>query len=243
MRTGLTALIAIAAMTVAQGSVDLAEILAPPPTSDYLDSGGAQGGLTGAFDAHQYAVWLTATPSDAPRIENILRQEGFLRGYARSWTALSSTKASIGGNRHNRLIETVEEYNGGAGAQARYDGVVKFTRSGQMVREIAPPVAHAFGAVTASGYSYFVMFVKGNDVYIVRMGSEVDDMTAIVVVQAKAQFAVAPPYTIAPSSWVTAPSPDNPVVATAKTVLVGALIFGTAVLRVVLLYKNRRQTG
>lgn len=203
MRTALTAYFVLASMTVAQGSVDLAEILAPPPSADYADVAPSETVLNGAFTAHQYALWLARTASDAGGIEGVLVQEGFQRGYARSWSSLSSTKPSPGSSRYDWLVETVEEYGSANGAQARYAGVVSYTKAGadDYVREIETSIPRSFGAVIFSGYSYFVMFVKGNDVYIVRMESDLDDMTALTVHQAQAQFDLAPPNTIPPGQW------------------------------------------
>src|SRR2546427_11277348 len=106
MGTGLTALVAFAAMAVGQGSVDLAEILTPPPSADYTDAIGSESVLSGPFSAHRYATWLAPTTPDIGRIEKGLNGEGFERGYARSWVTLTSTKAPAGFNRHNWLIET-----------------------------------------------------------------------------------------------------------------------------------------
>lgn len=229
MGTGLTALVAFAVMTGAQGSVDLAEILAPPPSADFTDAAGSENVLSGSFNAHRYAEWLAPTPPDVARLENIFNQEGFTRGYARSWFTLTSTKAPPGTNRHIWLIETVEEYGSAVGARSRYAGVVSYTKGGgdQFVREIETSIPSSFGAVIFSGASYFVMFVKGNDVYIVRMEAELDDMTAATVNQAQAQFDIAPADTIPPAQWSNPQpprAPDEYANAKAKVIVEGSLL-------------------
>jgi len=252
MRTALTACLVLASMTAAQGSVDLAEILAPPPSADYAHAATSENVLNGAFTAHQYALWLARTASDVSGIEGDLNQKGFKRGYARSWVALSSTKASPGSSRQNWLVETVEEYGSGSGAQARYAGIVSYTRGGgdDFVHEIETPIPKAFGALIFSGFTYFVMFVKGNDVYIVRMESDVDDMTAMTVAQAKLQFDLAPAYTIPPGQWVEPQPQQHPqasdefTAAKAKVIGYGALFGVLLIARFVLLVARvlRRST-
>jgi hypothetical protein len=241
MLNGLTALIAVAALTAAPGSVDLAEILAPPPSADYTGLASSDSALNGPFNAHQYAVWLSATLSDAGRTEGFFNREGFTRGYARSWAALS-TKYSPGANRHNQLVETVEEYRSANGARARYAGVVSYTRGGAdgFVQEIETSIPHAFGALIFGGLDYFVMFVKGNDVYIVRMSSDLDDMTAATVHQAQGQFDIAPAYTIPPSQWQD-PQPQQPqdeFAAAKATVIVKGSLFGVLLIARLLLFIN-----
>jgi hypothetical protein len=229
MRTALSAYFAFAAMAVGQGSVDLAEILAPPPSVDYTDLASSDSVLNGPFNAHQYALWLSPTLSDAGRTEGFFNREGFQRGYARSWAALSSTKASPGLSRRNLLIETVEEYGSGNGAQARYAGVVSYTKGSTdgFVHEIETAIPHAFAALIYGGFDYFVMFVKGNDVYIVRMESDLDDMTTATVHQAKVQFDLAPANTIPPGQWQD-PQPPQPqddfAGAKAKAIGKGAIV-------------------
>jgi hypothetical protein len=233
MLNGLTALIAFAALTADLGSVDLAEILAPPPSADYTGLASSASALDGPFNGHQYAVWLSATPSDAGRTEGFFNREGFTRGYARSWAALS-TKYSPGANRHNQLVETVEEYRSANGAQARYAGVVTYAKSGAdgFVRELETSIPHAFGALIFGGFDYFVMFVKGNDVYIVRMFSDLDDLTAATVHQAQVQFDIAPAYTIPPGQWQ---DPQPPADNTLPAIKLGLLILKGSILGVVLI--------
>lgn len=209
MRVTLSALVAFVSMTFAPGTTDLAEVLAPPPSSDYADAAADPHALSGPFDSHQYAEWLGSTAGDATAIQHSFDENGFSRGYARSWSALSQTPAQIGFSRRNYLIETVEEYSSDAGARWRYEGVVNYAKSSDngFVRQIETLVPGAFGAVTQSGAEFFVIFVKGNDTYIVRMESNADDMTSLAVKQAQVQFTVAPAFTIPPPRSTSTPRP------------------------------------
>ncbi|HXN91436.1 MAG TPA: hypothetical protein VN906_08125 [Candidatus Sulfotelmatobacter sp.] len=242
MRTALSAYFALTAMTLAQGSLDLAEILAPPPSADYTDAASSDTVLNGPFNAHQYAVWLAATQSDISRFEGVFNQEGFKHGYARSWVALSPTKASPGADRHNRLVETVEEYGSGNGAQARYAGVLSYTRGGAngFVHEIETSIPHAFAALIFGGFVNFVMFVKGNDVYIVRMSSDLDDMSAATVHQGHVQFGLAPAYTIPPDQWLDPQPPQthDEFSAAKATALVKGSLLGVLLIGRLLLFIN-----
>jgi hypothetical protein len=245
MRTALTACLVLAAMTAAHGSVDLAEILAPPPSADYADAGSSENVLNGAFTAHQYAQWLAPTLADVSAYESAFNQQGFKRGYARSWSALSSTKASPGTDRHNWLIETVEEYGSGSGAQSRYTDVMNFTRGGgqDFVREIETTIPNSFGAVIFSGALWFVMFVKGNDLYTVRMESNVDDMTAVTVQQAQVQFKEAPDYTIAPGQPTPVAGPAANRDTTGKTILFAIVELAAVAAGGVLILLSRRRSS
>ncbi len=208
-----TALAATLALVPTQGQqIDLSEVLAPPPTADYSPVKESTT-LDGAFDSQRYAGWLAATASGGSLLASEFDSAGFKRGYARSWVATSPNKPQEGFSRRNYLIETVEEYSNDVAAQWRFNGVVNFTRGadGGLVREIdTTSVAGSYGAVADESYYYFVMFARGNDVYIVRMESSVDDMTTAIVSQAQKQFFLAPPFTIPPAQWTTAQPGSTP---------------------------------
>lgn len=209
-----SALLLLSVFTGLLNPVDLSEILAAPPSSDYVEASDNPVTINGLLDAQRYAEWLAATSADVPGYVAAFAQHGFTRGYARSWSTLSGAKPRPGVSRRIYLVETVEEYSNGAGAQWRFDAIKSYTGGGgdDFVHEIATSIPDSFGAVAESGAYYFVMFVKGNDVYIVRFNAELDDMTDAVIRQATMQSETAPPYTIPPSRWVAAqsPAPANP---------------------------------
>jgi hypothetical protein len=206
-------LLAITAFAGLLAPVDVAEILAAPPSSDYAQANDSTVTINGPLDSYTYGEWLASTSAEVSGNEAAFDQHGFTRGYARSWSTLSQARPHPGVSRHIYLVETIEEYSSHTGAQWRFDAIESYTKGGgdDFVREIASPIPDSFGAVAESGAYYFVMFVRGNDVYIVRFDAEVDDMTQAVVEQATRQSEIAPPYTIPPSQWVVAtqsPSAD-----------------------------------
>lgn len=204
MRLAWTALAATMALAPAQGTqIDLSEIIAPPPTADYSPSKDSNT-IDGPFNSVGYSVWQAETNNDFQTNWDEFDRNGFKRGYARSWVWLSDSTPQEGFSRRNYLIETIEEYSSDVGARWRFDRVVNTTMGpyGSLVRKIdTSSISGSFGAVQLASSYFFVMFAKGNDVYIVRMETEIDDLDTAVVTQAQKQFLLAPPFTIQPSQW------------------------------------------
>ena len=203
MQATLAAWLSLAALAGGQGSIDLSEVVAKPLDAEFTESGGA-GFLTGAFDAHRYAVWLATTGSQVTPIEDTLNAEGFVRGYARSWSRPIHQEVGVGESRLQYLSETVEEFQSDVGATQRLNGTQAYTlnMSGYQ-NKIEPSIANAYGAVVDLGYSieYTVAFRKGNDAYYVEMESGVNNLTDQVTAQARSQYDVAPAYSIPPDKW------------------------------------------
>jgi hypothetical protein len=244
-----TALAATLALVPTQGpQIDLSEILAPPPTADYSPVQ-ESATLDGPFDAKRYAGWLAASAAGGSLLASEFEDAGFKRGFARSWVAISPNKPQEGFSRRNYLIETVEEYSNDVGAQWRFNGVVNFTKGtdGGLVREIdTASIAGSYGAVADLSYYYFVMFARGNDVYIVRMESSVDDMTRAIVSQAQKQFFLAPPFTIPPAQWTTAQTASIPTASTSipiSTAIFVLLMTAALTGLVFVLVRGRRRSG
>ncbi len=236
------------ALAPVQGAqVDLSEILAPAPSADYSPVKESNT-IDGPFDSRTYAGWLAGSSADTAGIAADFDANGFKRGYARSWVTLSSNTRQQGFSRRNYLIETVEEYSSDAGARWRFDGVVSSTRgpSGGLVREIKTSIDGAFGAETNASSTFFVMFARGNDVYIVRMETAMDDLTKAVVAQAQKQFFLAPPFTIPPAQWTTAQPAGIPAASTSIPVSTAIVVLAiTAALTglVIVLVRGRRRSG
>lgn len=205
MRATLAVWLSLAALAPAQGSLDLSEVLARPLDPTFAETGGASF-LTGAFDAHRYAVWLAPDSSQVTPIEDTLRTEGFARGYGRTWSQPVQVEVGVGESRVQYMSETVEEFQSADGAQLRLDGTRSYTMSEPGFEKIIEPVPdQAFGAIVSLGSftQFLVSFRKGNDVYVVEMESGRNDMTDKVVMQARSQFDSAPAYTIEPAQWRT----------------------------------------
>jgi len=242
------ALAAALALVPMQGSqIDLSEILAPAPSADYSPVKETST-IDGPFDSRSYATWLAGTSADVAGYAAEFDANGFKRGYARSWVTLSSNTPQEGVSRRNYLIETVEEYASDAGARWRFDGVVSSTRgpSGNLVREIKTSIDGAFGAETDGSGIFFVMFAKGNDVYIVRMETAMDDLTKAVVAQGEKQFFLAPPFTIPPAQWTTGQPAGIPTASKSLPVSTAIAVLGiTAILTslVIVFVRRRRRSA
>jgi hypothetical protein len=240
------ALAAAMALVPAQGTqIDLSEVLASPPTAAYSP---VQESFTldGAFNSVTYSVWQAETNIDPVSHWSEFDSNGFKRGYARSWVWLSDSTAQEGFSRRNYLIETVEEYSSDVGARWRFDRVANTARGpyGSLVREIdTSSISGAFGAVQLTSTYFFVMFTKGNDVYIVRMETEIDDLSKEVVSQAQKQFFMAPPFTIPPAQWTTGQPADIPTASKSLPVSTAIAVLGiTAILTgLVIVFVRRRR--
>ena len=248
MRLAWTALAATITLAPAQGTqIDLSEIMAPPPTAAYSSTNDSAT-INGPLSSVGYSVWQAETNIDFETNWDDFDRNGFKRGYARSWTWLSDSKPEEGFSRRNYLIETIEEYSSDVGARWRFDRVVNITTgpNGSLVRQIdTSSISGAFGAVQLNSFYFFVMFAKGNDVYIVRMETEIDDLTAAVVSQAQKQFFLAPPFTIPPAQWTTAQPTNTPTSSSSIPVPAALLILGLAavVTAGVIVGRRRRTSG
>jgi hypothetical protein len=242
-----TALAATLALVPAQGPrIDLSEILAPAPTAAYSAVNDSNT-INGPFSSVYYSTWEAESNIDTLSNWDEFDRNGFKRGYARSWVWLSDSKAQEGFSRRNYLIETVEEYSSDAGARWRFDHVVKTTRGpdGSLVREIdTSSISGAFGAVQLNNSYFFVMFARGNDVYIVRMETEIDDLTTAVVTQAQKQSFLAPPFTIPPAQWSTGQPASTPTSSGFISIPVALLILAiTAILTAAVIFGRRRRAS
>jgi len=243
------ALAAAIALMPAQGTqIDLSEVLAPPPTTAYGATNDSNT-INGPLSSVGYSTWEAESNIDTLSNWAEFDSNGFKRGYARSWVWLSDSTAQEGFSRRNYLIETVEEYSSDAGSRWRFDHVANTARGpyGSLVREIdTSSISGAYGAVQLSSWYFFVMFAKGNDVYIVRMETEIDDLTKAVVSQAQKQFFLAPPFTIPPAQWTTGQPASTPTGSGSLPVSTAIAVLGiTAILTglVIVFVRRRRRSA
>jgi len=219
-------------------SPTLDTVLAAPP------SGFAElttGALHGEFDAHGWATTVTSG-SDATATEATLKRDGFVDGYGKTW-------AQAGAGRG--LVEAVMAFNGGRGARRALTAFEASTKADSSYKHpdtisgIDPYYgAHAIDPSTKAFADEFV-FVKGNDVFFVAVGSQKDDALAVASSQAKAQYDSAPANTIPTADW-----PENAqhsvaydLGAASANVLFIALIVGVVGLVVGLTLRGRRRSA
>jgi hypothetical protein len=199
---GVAALLPLTGLASATPSPSLSGILAPPPSADYAESDPTVAGVfDGPFDAKSF-VSKTGS-SKAAEIQATLERDGFVDGYARTWTAKSS---------QHFLLEYVMAFGGS-------DGAKRWLRSAEVADKADPNYQHALtltGIDTYYGEHIFYAsskaygdgfaFVKGNDFFTVIFASAADNLGTAAGDQAKVQFDSAPAYTIPPAQQ-TAPQP------------------------------------
>ena len=209
MRRGAVAALAVAASlglapagaAAAGKAADLGAILAPAPSSDFLEIPPGPV-IDGPFDARVYAAYLTAVNgTDASRVVPTLERDGLKRGFGRSWVQLGTEYG---------LYERVFEFVTAAGAgqwldRQRLGNQALSQYQGPLTDASLIPGSWTAQLVKPSGYRYFrVGFIKGNDEYEVTFGSGTADHTSAALLQAQAQYDRAPRYTIAPATFATA---------------------------------------
>ncbi len=190
-----------AGAAAASKPVDLGAVLAPAPSSDFLEIPPGPV-IDGPFDARVYAAYVTAVNgSDASKVVPTLERDGLTRGFGRSWLQLGTEYG---------LYERVFEFATAAGAGKWLDRQRLGNQALSQYRgplTDAPPIPGSWSAqlTKSSGYRYFrVAFTKGNDEYEVTFGSGNDDHTTATLLQAQTQYERAPGYTVVPGATASA---------------------------------------
>jgi hypothetical protein len=222
---------------------DLGAILAPAPTSDYVEPLTASSVyLDGSFDARRFARWVTKIDgSDRSGYEPLLKSLQFTRGYARTWWLPGTDYL---------LEEFVFEFEGDAGAtrwQANErQGTSRMTQyRGPLVG--GSDLAFAWTArvsIHGPNGADRLGFVSGNDMYVISFESTEDDLTALALKQGQAQYKRAPASTVPPgratSSSSNASSSFQPILATVRWVGLALAALIAAMTGLALLLIGRR---
>jgi hypothetical protein len=190
------AVVAILLMPVgASAATDLHPLLAAPATADWVDVGSLPTNLVGDFTAHDYAAFLGANGTSPGQTELDLNIYGFTRGYGLVWQQRSTDDV---------LVERVFEFRDSRGAGYLYSSFRRGSLTApEYNRDIAVPssLPNSFGAVLKSpdgSSQYRVEFEKGNLVFVVHTDSYQNDLSAIAVAQAAAEYTSAPVQTQVP---------------------------------------------
>jgi len=201
--------------------IDLGALLAGPPSPDYAPvPGGITGLPNGALDAASLARLNNQDPASA---ERELADEGFRRGYGKTWLVAATRQT---------LIEIAEEFSSTTGADKRFQ-LARFADqrdAGFQGAFAVPGIPEAYGAnlVSAGFRSQVVVFRKGNLLFIVGMGSFIALSPDLVVAQARTQYDHAPRTTVSSAPRHTAATPAAlgllPVLALAGIVLAAIFI-------------------
>jgi hypothetical protein len=235
----LPELIAVAALVVAAAptpSPALGTILAAPPSPDYVEDTESSGTPVGAFDAGAYVGYIQ--PEDQAATFKALNDDGFVAGYGRSWTAESDGRA---------LVEIVVAFSGGRGARRWLTTSEAMARSDQyysgaiVISGLGPYAGVRYADPKAPSYADVVMFVKGNDFFLVGFLSQSATLGEAAATQSKLQYDFAPAASIPPSRWPenAGPSPRLPVPLVAAIAGSGILVAATAVVVVMLVVRRR----
>lgn len=206
----------------------LSGVLIQPPTAGFVELDSTVPGVVeGQFNASAFAKVNTSNPSG---VEKTLARDGFVDGFGRTWVQQTT--------RHI-LIEIVVAFSGG-------DGAKKWLTSSEVADKADPGYQHSisvsgigayygerYANATTSVYEDVFAFVKGNDFFIVGVGtvSATDNLGTTAADQTKAQYAAAPDVTIPRSQW--------PPSSTSSAFEAGALLYkilvGVVLIAVVLL--------
>ena len=231
----LPELIAVAALVVAAAptpSPALGTILAAPPSPDYVEDTESSGTPVGAFDAGAYVGYIQ--PEDQAATFKALNDDGFVAGYGRSWTAESDGRA---------LVEIVVAFSGGRGARRWLTTSEAMARSDQyysgaiVVNGLGLYAGVRYADPKAPSYADVVMFVKGNDFFLVGFLSQSATLGEAAATQSKLQYDFAPAASIPPSRWpenaATSPMLLRPVAVIAVATIVAAALAVVVVMLVV----------
>jgi hypothetical protein len=238
----LPELIAAAALLAAAApapSPALDTILAAPPSPDYVEDSESQGTPIGDFSAGAYVGYLQ--PDDQAATFKTLNEDGFVAGYGKSWTASRGGRAQV---------EIVVAFSGGRGARRWLTTSEVAARTDQyysgpiVVRGLGPYAGVHYADPKAPSYADVVMFVKGNDFFLVGFLAQDANLDEAAAMQSKAQYDFAPAASIPPSRW-----PENAGTSPRLPVPLLALIAGASVVAaalavaVVLLVVRRREAA
>ena len=222
------ALQAAVALATPSPNPALSGVLVRPPSAGFVELDSTVPGVVeGQFDANAFAKVNTSNPSG---VEKTLARDGFVDGYGRTWVQQAT--------RHV-LIEIVVAFSGG-------DGARRWLTSSEVADKADPGYQHSisvsgigayygerYANTTTGVYEDVFAFVKGNDFFIIGVGtvSATDDLGTAAADQTKAQYAAAPDATIPKSQW--------PQSSTSSAFEAGALVFkvviGVVLVGVVLL--------
>lgn len=216
----------------------LSQILAEPPSTGYVElASHTPGILEGPFDAGTYA---SIGGLDMQSTITTLAQDGFIAGFGRAWVQQSPSRV---------MVEIVVAFTGGNGAK-------KWLEQSQLADMTDPTFQHSitvdgietyYGARMSDSSSYFAdafLFVKGNDGFLVSTISGFDDLGDSAAAQTRVQYRHAPEYTIPPSGW---PGARTPQLTTANFATLGlaaaALIVSGALLAAARRRRKRYSAG
>jgi hypothetical protein len=173
----------------------LESLLAAPPPG-YVEDTESTGTPIGRFDAGAYAQYLGYDDPNATLM--LLVQDGFVGGYGKSWTDQATGHG---------LAEIVVAFGGGAGARRWLATTASEARRNQYYRgDVAVAGIDPYAGVRyvdpqTTSQADVVMFVKGNDYFLVGFLSDGPDLSGAAAAQSKAQYDFAAAESIARSKW------------------------------------------
>lgn len=217
----------------------LDSVLVAPPGTGFVEQpkSPSSGLFEGEFDATGYAK--TTATNDAVQTKKALDQDGFFKGYGRTWLS----KATGHG-----YVEFVMAFTGGKGAKT-------WLYQSELADKAEPTYKQAltitgidsyYGVKLVDAVNKFYadayVFVKGNDLMLVSYVSGKNDLATIAATQTRRQFDAAPAYTIPPAQWPETKT-SNSAFDIAK--LIGAFAIGVVLIGLIgaafLVLRSRRR--
>ncbi len=245
LAAGVAALLAAPSAAIASPSPSpaLDSVLAAPAASDYIQYSKAFMTVQGDFNVLEYVSFLA--PADPSGTQTTLKHDGFVTGFGRSWVQHGSGHV---------LLEVVIAFSGGTGAKSWLNTSEAEYRSDRYysktvaVSGLDQYFGGHFADPVTPAYVDIVVFVKGNDYFMIGMLSQADDLADAAPAQTRKQYDLAPASTIPPAQW-----PENATSAInrfsllppglAIDILVLALVAGIALFVVILIRRVGRRVS
>jgi len=232
-----------AAIASPSPSPALDSVLAAPATSDYIQYSQAFMTVQGDFNVLEYVSFLA--PADPSGTQTTLKHDGFVMGFGRSWVQHGTGHV---------MLEVVVAFNGGAGAQSWLNASEAQYRSDRFyskavaVSGLEQYFGGHFADPATPAYVDIVLFVKGNDYFMIGILSQADDLADSASAQTRKQYELAPASTIPPAQW-----PENATSAINRSaslpaglavdILILAFVAGIALFVVVLIRRGSRRAA
>lgn len=232
-------LIGLVAATMATASPTpsptLDKVLAPAPSSDYIEADAtSQTVMEGPFNAQEYA----AKTNGSVAVQTTLERNGFIGGYGRTWVQRSTQHV---------LIEAVLAFDGARDAKKWLAAAQLSDKSDARYQNPipAPGIPNYYGShLVGSGlFTDTFGIVKGNDYFWIITISRQDDLGGAGATQAKAVYDFAPPYTIPPSRWPESIATPRETVAGFGPLIGNVLLIAFLVSLAILVYAVARRSA
>ena len=177
-------MLACVPMKMVWAATDVSQLLAPAPSSDWIERESSSADLIGVITPQSYGSWV----GDNGASERALRRDGFVTGYGRAWEQKVT---------QNDLSEFVLEFKTADAANSWYDGFKVYDQTSKYYDKDFPALSAAHSVGVQWKYSdgsreWAIEFAKGNLVFDVTMDADTADLAAATRAQAQTEYDMAP---------------------------------------------------